>query len=241
MNKDYNAELTTNTDQIELEFAETQDIPEEENRAVTNDVASDFEDNVASAEDVYDDASEAIYEETEEDFEEEIDTEEDDNVSRLLYEYDYEYNKEEANLYVKTTNGTLISRGTIIFCAVVLVIGIALTVLRGAWITAVVCVILDGMMLGFPFLMLLVKQWKFYSRNKNAWSCTKHITMYDDHVEIFMPSATFNFTYDDFYKIKHNDTRIYMIAGAKGVVILRKDDTPHELQTAVLTLNDPVE
>ena len=155
---------------------------------------------------------------------------------RLLFAYDYDYTKAEAMEYIRTVNNKPFSMGSLILCCIIVALGLVLAIIRHTYITLVAGLMISVVLLGFPFLARLIKEWNYYSRNKSSWSCKKHIEFYESYVTMDSGLTLFDFIYDDFYKLVENDAKLYMVAGSRGVIILKKSEIPIELQEAVRKL-----
>lgn len=147
------------------------------------------------------------------------------------------YDAGEHKLYFDLRQGPVLTRKSIIFCAVVLMIGIGLTLfLKDKALMLIMALVLVVFDLGGRWLIRTIQRKRDYTNGMALWGTTQEISLYPTRVERNTAKESKVYSYDDFYTLKENLSRMYLIAAERNIVIIEKEKCDTDVQEALREL-----
>lgn len=153
-----------------------------------------------------------------------------------LAEFSMNYSKEEAIRYITAGNAPIFSKGTIIYMAIFVAIGIVCIVTGSNVLLLLACVFIAGLNPLSRFLSRHIKSNRYYKRTQTIWNGTKIIRIYLDHIETEEQEQIQSYLYDEFYRFKEGEDRLYLIASSKDIIVIDTNQISVELKKSILEL-----
>lgn len=158
----------------------------------------------------------------------------DSSMQPVLGSYSVQYTKEElCRLYGNIYGTNPLTRRTIVAAAVGVAFAIFFVAVGQRWGAMGVCLFYSLITLGTPFLFHYLRRYKWLRRKKIIAEKTFLTILYEDFAVVAADDWEDTIMYDDIYRIKKDNDRIYMEAGVLRIVIVPREKVNRNLWEAL--------